>query len=80
MKLFRSGSAKLTHEEYEVYKRYLLLDLFHIRPWEYNDDHEVYKEDIADMINLKKLHNEAEQYNMKKAEWRADVQSRLARQ
>jgi len=57
-----------------------LLDLFHIRPWEYNSDREVYKEDLANMINLKRLQREAEEHNIKKEQWRGQLQGRLARE
>jgi len=76
--LFRSGVAKLTVEENEIFEQFSLLELFHIRPWEYSEDREPYKEDIANMITLKRLQLEAQRYNMEREQWRSDTQARMS--
>jgi hypothetical protein len=57
----------------EIYQQFVLLDQFGIKPWETSEDHEVYKEDLVNMIALKHLQNEAENNAIKKAQWRAEV-------
>jgi hypothetical protein len=47
---------------------FLLADEFHIKPWEYNADGEVYKEDLSDIIALKYMKNESEKRAREKAE------------
>jgi len=60
----------------EIYKQFIMLDQFHVRPWEYSEDHEVYKEDIANMISMKHIQNEAERYNMEKERWKSEVKAK----
>lgn len=63
----------LNERDMAIYQQFVLLDQFGIKPWETNDDHEVYKEDLVNMIALKHLQNEAENDSVKKAQWRASV-------
>lgn len=53
-----------------------MLDEFHVRPWETSEDHEVYKEDISNMIALKQQQREGQKYNMEKQQWLAEVRAK----
>lgn len=79
MRFFYTGKAELTQLELDIYMQFVLLDVFHVRPWEYSEDHEIYREDLATCVNLKRLQQDAEISKMEKTQWRAEAQGRLSR-
>jgi hypothetical protein len=66
----------LSIRDNEIYQQFILLDNFGIKPWETSEDHEVYKEDLVNMIALKHLQVEAQNNEVRKTQWRAEMQTR----
>ena len=46
---------------------YILADEFNIKPWEVNDDGEIYKDDLTSMIALKYLQHAAQKHENERA-------------
>jgi hypothetical protein len=46
---------------------WLLAEEYKIKPWECNDDGEVYKEDISNLIAIKQLQHEAEKREIERS-------------
>jgi hypothetical protein len=55
---------------------FILIDEFKIKPWEYNDDGEVYKEDLANIIALKYMQSDAKRREQEKADIKAGLQQK----
>jgi hypothetical protein len=58
---------------------YIMANEFHIKPWEYNSDGEVYQEDLVDLRAIKQIQWKSEKDEMERTRSQSDANHRVMR-